>query len=330
MEVVHNLTGVKRGVPSAVTIGNFDGFHLGHQRLVSSLVESARDEEVQSVVITFREHPLRVLEPGRVPLPLTSLRQKLELLDRCGVDLCLAMDFDLFLAGQEPEEFVRKILVECLGARKVVVGYNYAFGRGRKGKVPTLEELGKKYGFSLEVVPPVKVKRRVVSSTDIREQLLRGELEEATLLLGRPYALAGEVIQGHGRGRSLGYPTANLAPETPPLVSPGVYAGLAYLGESSYQALLYYGRQLTFGGKDTERLVEVYLLDFGKDIYGQRLRFAFLHRLRPEKAFPEAAALARQIKEDVNKTKSLLARTAEEKGDKPVVCLEQGVRCEGR
>ena len=297
------------GTRSAVAIGNFDGVHRGHQALVARAVARARETGGAAVVLTFDPHPARVLRPQAAPSPLTTLPQKEELVLALGIERLVALEFDARLAALTPDAFVHEVLASLLGARHVVVGESFRFGRGRQGDARTLEALGGRQGFDVQVVSPLLHAGRPISSSRVREALAAGEVREAAELLGRPYALDGRVVRGDGRGRGLGIPTANLAVEEQLLPARGVYAGRALVPGGQWRmAVVNVGERPTFGG--TGLVVEAHLLDFEGDLYDARVRVSFHARLRGEERFASAAALVARIHEDVRAARELLAPPA--------------------
>jgi riboflavin kinase/FMN adenylyltransferase len=291
---------------AAVTVGNFDGVHLGHAALCEAVVREARAASGEAAALTFDPHPSRVLAPERAPATLTTIAQRAELLAGLGVDRVAVVPFTRELSHVPAEEFARRLLSEALGARVVVVGFNFRFGSGRKGDVTALEVLGRTLGFRVVAVPPVVVDGAPVSSTRVREALARGAVEAAAGLLGRDYFVDGAVIRGVGRGRTLGIPTANLDPVNEILPGGGVYAARVRVpGEAqSVAAVVNVGRRPTFGGGAT--LVEAHLLDFEGDLYGRELRVAFAARLRDEQRFSGPDVLKKQIARDVAAARQLL------------------------
>ncbi len=294
---------------AAVTVGNFDGVHLGHQALAAAVVEEARRSRGTAVVLTFDPHPSRILSPDRAPLALMTLEQKAEVLRSLGIDCLAVLPFSLALARKTAEEFAREIVQQALGARLVVVGANFRFGRHRSGDVALLGELGLKLGFAVRGLAPVLHQGAEVSSTRIREALARGEVENARGMLGRPFFVEGRVVHGEGRGRSLGIPTANLSPSNETLPGNGVYVCRVALLDQGVSpplpAVVNVGRKPTFGG--TETTVEAHLLDFQSALYGKRLRVAFETRLREERRFASAEDLMAQIRSDIEAARRLLA-----------------------
>ncbi|MBE3575947.1 MAG: bifunctional riboflavin kinase/FAD synthetase [Firmicutes bacterium] len=298
-------SGVLRG-PSAVALGTFDGVHLGHQKLIRAMVDSARRANLQAVVFTFDRHPLQVLRPQSAPPSLTDNEGRARQIAQTGADLLLVCPFTPEFAALPPEAFVQKILGEMLQARQVWVGFNFTFGRGGAGTAAQLLHLAAPLGMEVHVLPAVRVGGQVVSSSLIRKLLLAGRVAEAARLLGRPYCLSGKVVRGEGRGRQLGFPTANLQID-PGLLWPadGVYAARAGLAGAAeeYGALVSIGDKPTFGGR--QRVLEAYLIDWQGSLYGSELRVEFLEWLRPQIRFPGAAALRAQMEEDLAKVRGL-------------------------
>ena len=304
----------------AVTIGNFDGVHLGHQALIKKVVLEAREAGLPTVVITFNPHPLEVVMGENAPPMLMSLQHKLECLADLGVDLTLVIPFTREIADLSPEDFVRKILVESLNTRRLVVGYDYAFGKGRRGNASLLCELGHNFGFSVEEFPAVYIDGDVVSSTRIRAMLRLGDARETRNLLGRPYSVDGVVAHGMNRGgKLLGFPTANLNLEQRLLLpKSGVYAVLAEVdpkvhtlpgvctgsGGRYIKGVANVGTNPTFG--DESLRVETHLLDFHSDIYGKPFRVHFIQRLRDERKFNGVTELIEQIRRDSDKARDIL------------------------
>lgn len=296
-----------QGWPSpAITVGNFDGVHLGHRALAAVAVGDAHQLAGTAVVLTFDPHPARVLSPDRGPSALMTLDQKARALSALGVDVLAVLPFTRAIAERTAESFVSDVLHGALGARLVVVGENFRFGKGRRGDVSLLRRLGDELGFRVEAVAPVLQEGAPISSTRIREALARGDVEAAGVLLGRPYSLEGTVIRGDGRGRTLGIPTANLDSENETIPGRAVYAGLATVvgDEETFRAVVNVGRRPTFGGGETT--VEAHLLECDRNLYGGRLRLAFHQRLREERRFPGPAELLTQIHEDIAQARALL------------------------
>jgi riboflavin kinase / FMN adenylyltransferase len=298
------------GKGTAVTIGAYDGVHLGHRALLRDLSERAAAAGLSTVVVTFDRHPAAVVRPESAPKQLTGLEQKLELLADCGIDRTVVIPFDLARAEESAEDFVKEVLVDQLSARLVVVGEDFHFGHGRRGNVELLRRLGADYGFDVVGVGLTGDGRDAVSSTRIRALLAEGDVEGAARLLGRPHEVRGPVVHGDGRGGpELGYPTANLAvPDESALPADAVYAGHFRRADGSlHQAAINVGRRPTFYEPGTAAvLVEAYLLHFDDDLYGEPARVSFSHRLRSEQRFDSVEALVAQMRVDVETTERVL------------------------
>jgi riboflavin kinase/FMN adenylyltransferase len=287
-----------------LTIGVFDGVHLGHRHLIAKLNELARKQGYASGVITFSQHPQEVLSPKTRLPSLTRLEQRIALLEDEGVDIVIPIPFTPQLANLSPKQFL-SLLKEYLQMKGLVVGPDFALGKGRQGDIDTLRKLGQEMGFSLTVVPPMAVDGETASSTAIRKALAEGNIKRVQKLLGRPFRLQGRVVSGDRRGTKLGFPTANLEVEPgQALPASGVYACRAYINGQSYPAMTNIGTRPTFGSGP--RLIEVYLLDYNGDLYGQELIIDIIERLRNEKKFDTPEQLRKQIAEDVKQGKAML------------------------
>lgn len=311
MEIVRLDSLDARGWPSpAVSAGNFDGVHRGHQALVDLVVQDAIGARGTAVALTFDPHPSRVLSPDRAPASLMSVAQKAEVLSELGVDKLAVLPFTLELSRQTPEAFVRGVLHGALGARVVVVGSSFRFGRQRAGDVAALAAFGAELGFRVHSLDPVMYDGAPISSTRIREVLARGAVESAREMLGRGFCVEGRVELGEGRGRLLGFPTANLLLVNEMLPAPGVYAcwcrRVAGAPVVARAAVVNVGRRPTFGSGGLR--VEAHLLDYTADLYGDSLRLEFVQRLREERAFADSDALAAQIRRDAEQARQVLEK----------------------
>jgi riboflavin kinase/FMN adenylyltransferase len=292
----------------AVTIGNFDGVHRGHQALAAAVVARAREAGGLAVVLTFDPHPAAVLSPDRAPAALNTPDQKEELLAGLGVDRLAVLAFDEEVAALTPESFAREVLRGALDARHVVVGESFRFGRRRQGDAAVLTALGAELGFSVQAVPPVLEQGSPVSSSRAREALVSGDVRAARALLGRPHFVDASVVRGDGRGRTIGVPTANLSPENEILPAGGVYAARCRVPGGAWRlAVVNIGRRPTFGGQHVT--VEAHLVDFDDDLYGERVRLEFHERLRGEERFDGPQALVARIREDVARARDVLSGT---------------------
>jgi riboflavin kinase/FMN adenylyltransferase len=296
--------------PSALTIGNFDGVHFGHRRILRRLKELARHEGWNASVLTFDPHPTRVVAPERAPLLMTSPDRRAELMREEGVDQVLILPFTRGLAQLSPEEFVSRILVERLGARAVLVGDNFRFGHKHAGNVEVLRELGRRYGFETEVVPAVHWRGRVVSSSGIRELILSGQVTLAARMLQHAYALEGEVVSGRGIGSRQTVPTLNLATAMDLIPARGVYVTRTYdIGERrDWDSITNVGYRPTFG-KSEQLSIETFLLDPLEGEPPRRIRVEFLWRVRDERRFDTPEALRTRILKDVRIAQSYFRRT---------------------
>ncbi len=299
------------GKGAAVTIGAYDGVHLGHRALLRDLSQRAARQDLSTVVVTFDRHPAAVVRPESAPKQLTDLAQKLELLEHVGIDHTLVVPFDVRRAQESAENFVREVLVDELAARLVVVGRDFHFGHGRRGNVELLGRLGEAHGFEVVGIGLTGDGSEPVSSTRIRALVGGGEVEEAARLLGRPHEVRGPVVRGDGRGGpELGFPTANVAvPEDIVLPADGVYAGHFRRADGTvHPAAISVGRRPTFYEPGTAPvLVEAYLLHFDGDLYGEHARVSFAHHLREELRFDSVEALVAQMRADVAATERMLA-----------------------
>jgi len=288
-----------------VALGAFDGIHLGHRKILGLAVERGRALGAPSLACTFDPRPVEVLQPSRAPAPITTLDERLELMAGTAIDVTVVLQFTRELAAVEPEAFIQDVMRGRLRAREVVVGFNHRFGRRARGDAALLAAMAAEMGFAAHVVPPLVVEGDPVSSTEIRLALQRGDLDRANRMLGREYSLAGDVVRGAGRGRGLGFPTANVRAERPPLVPLGVYACRARVATVVYRAVLNVGRAPTFG--DNEVTVEAHLFDFEGDLYGARVVLDLVSRLRAEMKFASVDALRQQIAADAEQARVLLA-----------------------
>lgn len=293
----------------AIALGNFDGVHAGHQRLIEAAVAAAARSDGDAVVYTFEPHPAKILAPKHAPPLITSRERKLELFADLGVTVCVLEPFTPELAAMEPEAFLRQVLSDTLGAHHVVVGYDFTFGRKRAGTTATLTAFGADNGFQTEVIQPVTVDGMLASSTKVREMVLEGNMEGAALLLGRPFEVEGSVVHGDGRGRTIGVPTANVEMSTELVPAKGVYAVRAQVLDAAEREILAgvanLGTKPTFNDGDALTL-EVHLFDFDGDLYGRPMRVSLIERLRGEKRFSGVEELVAQIKTDMARARALL------------------------
>ncbi len=282
---------------AALTVGNFDGLHLGHQKILNSVVERARSRSLRAGVITFDPHPLCVLRPDRAPRMIQTLAQRLAGFEQIGLDAALVLQFDHALSQVSAEDFIRHILIDCLHVADMLVGSNFRFGHHGAGDVALLAEFGKRDGFDVETIPPVEIHGQIVSSTAIRNAVEAGKVSEAAAMLGRPFSLTGEIRTGAGRGRTILFPTLNLAPEQELLPKLGVYATETLLDGQKYQSVTNVGTRPTFDGHDVT--VESHLFGFSDQVISGRMELRFHKRLRDEQKFSGPDELRAQIGRDV-------------------------------
>jgi riboflavin kinase/FMN adenylyltransferase len=295
----------RRRRPSAVAIGNFDGLHLGHRRILESLTETARRAGLRPLVLTFSPHPEKALGRGSLRM-IQTLDRRVAGLRAAGVSGVKAIPFTRPFAEVPPGRFVETILVRRFNAKAVVVGSGFRFGKGRAGTVAALRALGRRLGFRVRAVPPVRRDGGLVSSSRIRALLEAGRVAAANRLMGRAYEIEGRVVRGRARGRALGFPTANIRTANE-ILPPGIFIARLRAGQRVLPALAYIGGRPTFAERGTS--VEVHCLDFKKNIYGRRVQVEFLERIRPDRAFPSAAALVRRMEKDAAAARAYFRRS---------------------
>ena len=295
--------------PHAVTIGNFDGLHLGHKAMLARLQEVAQARGLPTCVLSFEPHPREFFAPEQAPARLSSLREKAECLQRLGIDRLHVFRFDRAFSALSPAAFIEQVLGRTLQARYVLVGDDFRYGAKRAGDFTLLKQAGETLGFDAEFLPTVEIAGERASSTAVRQALAAGELEHAARLLGRPYGISGRVVHGDKLGRAIGFPTANiqLKHNRPPLM--GIFAvELCGLNGAPLQGVASLGKRPTVKGADAVPVLEVHLFDFDADIYGRRVRVDFLHKLRDEEKYPDLDSLVAQIRRDVDNAKHVLAK----------------------
>ncbi len=304
MQLEQELAGFQQDRDSLITIGVFDGVHLGHKLLIYRLKELARQQGLRSIIITFHRHPQEILAPLSQPPFLTDTTEKAELLKKEGADAVIVLSFTKKLSQMNPREFLN-LLKSKLRMRGLVIGPDFALGRNNEGNIPTLQKLGSEMGFSLTVIPPVIKNGEVVSSTAIRNALAVGDMVKVQLLMGRNFCLHGKVAHGQGRGAGLGFPTVNLD-ILPGQAVPGdgVYASLGSVDNKIYPSVTNVGMNPTFGSH--KRTVESYLLDFHNNLYDHEVRIEFIRKIRAEIKFSNAEELTKQVSKDIEQAKTIL------------------------
>jgi riboflavin kinase / FMN adenylyltransferase len=290
-----------------VTIGNFDGVHLGHREIFRRVRELAKEREGVSVVVTFVPHPMQVVSPSTGVKLITNCREKESLIASAGIDYLLEIPFDWAFASIPAREFVEEVLVRAIGMENLVIGYDYAFGRGREGDVKLLRQLGEEFSFAVQELQPISNGATVYSSTTVRNMVGAGDVKGAVSVLGRHYSMTGTIVHGHQRGRGLGFPTANVQTDKDLLPAAGVYAVKVRIGDLFYDGACNIGTNPTF---DNHKLsFEVFLFEFSGDLYGRQVTVFFIDRLRGEMRFPNPEALKEAIAADVAKCRKVLGET---------------------
>jgi riboflavin kinase/FMN adenylyltransferase len=312
MDIIYNLEKLEGPFKNPViTIGNFDGVHKGHLVLFDTVKDRAKSINGESAVITFDPHPIKVMKPGNGPTLITSTKQKLELIEKSGVDVIFCLPFTRQFASIPARDFVQDILVDRIGIREVVVGYDYAFGYKREGGIKLLQEMGETIGFEVHVVEPIHLNSTLVSSTSIRKFIQEGVLQEAKRFLGRDYQISGTVISGKNRGgRLLGFPTANLKLIDELIPKRGVYAVTVDVDDETYYGVSNIGYNPTFG--DNALSLETHILDFSGDLLEKTISINFIEHLRNEKTFQSVQELSDQIAKDIQRARESFRLREEE------------------
>ena len=299
MKVIYGIGRITNPLKkSAVAIGVFDGVHKGHQHVIKALVQKAKSLRIPAVVITFFPHPVHILRPHLHVPYLISLDHRLKLLEELGVDYCLVIKFNKRFSHLKPDVFVKKYLVEKLGAREIIVGDDFRFGEDRSGNLKLFEGLGARYGFHLTVISEVHENNINIHSSYLRQRIAEGNLVQAQQILGRRVSVLGSVVKGDGRGKQLGYPTANIQYECGVLPPNGVYLVEVFYNKKRFFGLANIGQRPSFKPHDKKIVLEVHILNFKKNIYGQKLLVELIKKIRDEKEFPRAQDLINQIRSD--------------------------------
>lgn len=305
MEIIRDLNSLRPYPFPFVALGNFDGVHIGHQTILRTAIERAQAIGGSALAVTFDPLPAKVLKPNRAPRLIMTPEDKHHLLCSFGLRGVIVLTFSLDLSMLSPEEFAREYLRRRIGAREVVVGHNVSFGHARAGNAEVMRQLGRELGFETTVVGPIERDGIEVSSTQVREMISAGDMKRAAVLLGRPHFLRGPVVHGRERGRTIGFPTANIQSRTECLPPDGVYATRVVLEEGAYPSITNIGMRPTFG--EPERTIEAHIFDFSRDIYDREVKLEITERIRPERKFESAQALAAQIALDLRRAKEILA-----------------------
>jgi riboflavin kinase/FMN adenylyltransferase len=306
MEILHSISDLSRlPGPLFLAIGVFDGVHLGHQAVVSTSAEHAQAANGTPVVVTFDPHPEKILRPETAPHLLTATRHKIALIRDLGVEHLLIITFDKQFAATEPEDFVQQLVKHSKPLREICVGHEWSFGKNRRGNLELLKKLGAQFDFNVVGIPPVTVNGELVSSTAIRQAIEVGDLRKAAAMLGREYMILGSVVKGDNLGKKIGFPTANLSAHNEQFPPNGVYFAESKLDGVVYPGVVNLGYRPTISFGESERILEIHLFDFEREIYGKNLEVRFIRYLRPEKKFESIEALTRQIEADVKQARAL-------------------------
>ncbi len=308
MEILRSIAELERlPRPLFLAIGVFDGVHRGHQAVISTSTRHARSANGTPVVVTFDPHPAKILRPNDAPHLLTATQHKIALIRNLGVAHLLVINFDKEFANTAPEKFVEQLVAHSKSLREICVGHEWSFGKGRAGNLDLLQKLGARFDFNVVGIQPVSVNGDVVSSTAIRQAVETGDFAKAAAMLGRDYTILGTVMQGESLGKQLGFPTANLGAHSEQFPPNGVYFAEAKIDNQLHHGLINLGFRPTVSSGKAERVLEIYLLDFDRDIYGRDVEVRFVKYLRPEKKFENVEALKRQIDVDVRAARELCA-----------------------
>ena len=306
MEILRSIPELERlRGPLFLAIGVFDGVHRGHQAVISTSADHAAASKGTPVVVTFDPHPEKVLRPQAAPHLLSATEHKIALIRALGVEHLLINTFDKQFAATEPEDFVQKLVIHSRPLREICVGHEWSFGKNRRGNLDLLKNLGAKFNFNVVGIPPVKINGAVVSSTAIRQAIEKGDLAKAAEMLGREYTILGTVTRGDNLGKKIGFPTANLSAHSEQFPPNGVYVAEARIDGELYRGVINLGIRPTVSSGKSERVLEIHLFDFNRDIYGHDVEVRFLKFHRPEKKFQDLDTLVQQIRQDVEQARQL-------------------------
>jgi riboflavin kinase/FMN adenylyltransferase len=310
MQILDHLDALSQAAYASpvLALGNFDGVHLGHQAIFRHVRSRAQAIQGTGMVFTFEPHPLRVLRPEHAPPLLTTFEQKMQLIEAEGIEIGLRVAFTDVFAKQKPHEFIQEVLCRTIGARELVVGYDFRFGHQRTGTVEHLHEAAATYGYRVTVVPAISVAGLTVSSSNIRKLVRQGDVEGASRLLGRYYAVEGPIVEGFRRGRTIGFPTANVQPINEIVPQTGVYAVRVIWRDARLNGVANVGYNPTFGNDALS--VEAHLFDFQTDLYGDTIRVEFVRKIRDERKFESVDALMAQIAQDAEQARAIHAQLA--------------------
>jgi len=309
MRIIKDLQEIRKDEKSVITLGTFDGLHLAHQKIVEEVIKKANEINGRSFLITFDPHPRKVI-PGRNDVKLLStLDEKIGILENLGLENLFVINFTTEFSKQAPEEFVKKYLVDGIGLKEIIIGYDHHFGKGRDGNFQLLQDMGNKFNFIVSLIPEYSVDGEIVSSTKIRNALLEGDVVKAGKMLGRLYSFKGKIVRGDGRGRKLGFPTANISVNEEDKLIPakGIYAAECIVKNQKHFGLLSLGSRPTFHN-DGEIIPEFYIFDFDQDIYDEIMKVELVEKIRNEEKFNSVDDLILQMKKDEEKGRIILSK----------------------
>ena len=309
MKIIKDLSEIKPAEKSVVTLGTFDGLHLGHQQIVKEVIQKSHQMNGRNFLLTFEPHPRKVIQGRNDVKLLSTLDEKIEILNELGLENLFVIDFTIEFSRQSPEDFVKKYLVETIGLNEIVIGYDHHFGKERDGNFELLQKMGKKFNFSVTLVPEFSIEDETISSTKIRNALLAGDVVKARKMLGRNYSFKGKIVKGDGRGRKLGFPTANLSIGNDDKLIPakGIYAAECIVENKKHFGLLSLGSRPTFH-KDGDTIPEFYIFDFDEDIYDQVMQVNMVEKIRDEEKFNSVEDLILRMKKDEESGRKILSK----------------------
>ena len=309
MKIIKDLEEIQRDKRSVITLGTFDGLHLGHQEIVSEVLRKCREIDGRSFLLTFEPHPRKVI-PGRNDVKLLStLEEKIIILEKLGLENLFVINFTMEFSKQTPEDFVKKYLIDGIGLSEIVIGYDHHFGKGRDGNFELLQEIGKKNNFKVTLIPEHTVDGETISSTKIRNALLEGDVVKAGKMLGRNYSFKGKIVRGDRRGRKLGFPTANISVNDEDKLIPakGIYVAECIVQKEKHYGLLSLGSRPTFH-KDGDVIPEFYIFDFDRDIYDEIIKVELIEKIRDEEKFNSVDDLIIQMEKDEEEGRIILSK----------------------
>ncbi len=310
METIFGLNNFKKSKyrkPFVLAIGTFDGVHRAHQAIIKAAIKTAKKLKGTSIILTFSPHPLKVLRPRNAPALLTSLEHRLRLVSKLKPEVCLVVDFKKRFSKLSPKNFAEKILRQIIGVACIIVGEKFNFGKDKSGNINYLKVLGKNLDYKVKILPSLTKKKQIISSSQIRKFIESGKLKEAEMMLGRRFSVLGTVEKGQKRGKIIGFPTANINPHHEALPPNGVYAVKVKSGQRQYKGMLNIGIRPTFNEGKKDRVIEVHIFSFNKNIYGQDIEIFFEKKVRPEKHFSSRLLLKKQLVKDRNLISKILS-----------------------